>query len=122
VLIIENSILSQGPFSSNGQLIGYALEGRKYNTNNIMLKENLFLLERVGYNKLLATDNLPVKTTVVNNLIISSSKENDFLEQNLWFSSREDASLVSYPFLPATFCENKHDSLCIQFKQPTKSK
>jgi hypothetical protein len=120
-LIIENSIIEQGPFSSNGQLIGYALEGRKHSTNSVKLEGNLFLLERIGYNTIVATDSKPVNQVITNNIIVSDRQPEKLSEQNVWFNSRPKASVVGYPFLPKSFCNNNFE-LCSTLKQPKESK
>jgi hypothetical protein len=45
VLIIEDSVLQQGPASANNDMIGYGLEGIRHKDNRIRLHRNVFILD-----------------------------------------------------------------------------
>lgn len=99
ILEIFNSVLQQGPTSANGDMIGYALEGRKTRVNSIELANNIFILERTGSNTLLHSHPDTAAPELRNNLIIA--KDNPNLPGfNLFFETREEAGLKEYPMLP----------------------
>jgi len=103
-LIVEKSLLHQGPLSVNGQAIGFGLEGIKHEKNKVSLTDNIIILERIKKNTLLATGENFVKTTVNNNIIINKGT-NEKYEKNRYFSSREEASLPNFPKFPKLICQ-----------------
>ena len=98
-LKITNSILQQGPFTSNGDMIGFGLESMPYQKNSIELSDNTFILERNGHNVLIHKKSELTKLTATNNVIIA--KENIQLPGfNLYYKTREKAGFQPYPFIP----------------------
>lgn len=99
ILEIFNSVLEQGPSSSNSDMIGYALENRSYPNNSIELANNVFILERTGSNTLLHRHPDSKMPVLRNNMIVA--KENPELPGfNLIFETRKEAGLGEYPILP----------------------
>ncbi|MBL4589445.1 MAG: hypothetical protein JKY11_05130 [Alphaproteobacteria bacterium] len=99
ILSIKNSILQQGPFTANGDMIGFGLEGMPYPKNSIELSGNTFILERNGHNVLIHKKLESTLLTSKNNLIIA--KEDIQLPGfNLFHETREDAGFKPYPFIP----------------------
>lgn len=99
-LIISDSVLEKGPQSANGTAIGYGLEGMKHTQNEIIIKKSVIILERNRLNKLFdirADAHLPV--TTANNIIVS--KEDLDIEGINWvYSSRKEANINNYPYIP----------------------
>ena len=103
-LIVSGSLLQQGAVSSNGQLIGYAQEGRKYAENSISLTDNVFIFDRVGYNAMLATDERYVDTTISRNLLVGDASTPDIDDSNMIYDDREEVGFPSYPYMPEAWC------------------
>ncbi len=99
VLTIENSLLHQGPFSVNGQVIGFGLESLKHKTNNVTIKGSVIIAERIKKNVLLATGENSVNITMNNNVIVNQSVNKEY-SGNQYFSSREEAGLPNFPKFP----------------------
>ncbi|MET0116131.1 MAG: hypothetical protein ABW090_01770 [Sedimenticola sp.] len=98
-LVIENSILQQGPNSVNQDAIGFGLEGYKHANNSIVLKDNLVLLERNLSNNFINIKGSDVKPVLHGNTFVS--KEHIDIEGfNLSFANRAEAGLPDYPELP----------------------
>lgn len=99
ILEVSNSVLQQGPTSTNGDMIGYALEKRRYNINSITMSNNVFLLERNGSNTLLHRHKDTKEPEFRNNIIVAKNPP-DLPGFNLIFETREEAGLEKYPLLP----------------------
>ena len=99
ILEISNSVLQQGPASANGDMIGYALEKRKYQTNSITLVNNIFILERTGANTLLHR-HIDTKMPELRNNVIVAKELPELPGFNLIFETRKEAGLKEYPLLP----------------------
>lgn len=100
ILQIYNSVLEQGPTSSNEGAIGIGLEGRLHAEQGAELAGNIIILEREGGNRLFQlADGLPAPV-VKNNLVISADNPG-LNESNLWLQDRASTSLGDYPALPA---------------------
>ncbi|SFF94891.1 hypothetical protein [Neptunomonas qingdaonensis] len=99
ILEISDSILQQGPTSANGDMIGYALEKRRYPINSIKLVNNVFILERIGSNTLLHRHPNTQIPELRNNLIVAE-KIPELPGFNLIFETRKEAGLEEYPMLP----------------------
>ena len=99
-LIIRNSILQQGPASSNTDVIGFALEGKKYlhEINRVILEGNMILLDR-QQNRILHKLNADMEVIARNNSIIGKSLD-ELPGFNLILDSRENAGMLPYPFMP----------------------
>ncbi|MBB1126266.1 hypothetical protein [Thiospirillum jenense] len=99
-LVVENSILAQGPNSSNGDAIGFALEGSAApGQENVILRNNVILLERHGNNRLLHLGNDQVQVTVTDNVIVSE-QPTGYESGNMIFKTRAELGLPPYPALP----------------------
>lgn len=100
-LVIENSVLEQGPTSANSTAVGYGLEGFKYTKNNVLLENNVIILERQGNNKLLdaASASAGYAIKIENNLIVAKDGMG-LAGNNQVFANRQEAKLVAYPKLP----------------------
>lgn len=99
ILEIFDSVLQQGPASANSDMIGYALESRKYPNNSIELVNNVFILERTGSNTLLHKHPDIQMPELRNNLIVAK-KIPELPGFNLIFETRQEAGLEEYPILP----------------------
>lgn len=98
-LTIVDSVLEQGPNSSNMDMIGYGLEGSLQEENTIILQGNTILLERNNGNQLLhISEGVPAAITK-NNIIISDSKIS-LKGANYFFEDRDEAGIKAYPYLP----------------------
>ena len=96
-----NSLLEQGPYSRNGDVIGYALE-RGATHGRVSIKNNTFILERLGHNRLFHA-NKPVNDfDFSGNIIVSSELQQSFKTplEGSYFRDRESAGLPPYPSLP----------------------
>ncbi len=96
-----NSVLEQGPYSRNGDVIGYALE-KGATHGRVSIKNNIFILERVGLNRLFHAKEAVTRFTFSDNIIVSSKPQHSF-ETPLpgsYFSDRNAAGLPPYPGLP----------------------
>ncbi|MET0048735.1 MAG: chondroitinase-B domain-containing protein [Sedimenticola sp.] len=100
VLSISNSVLAEGPMSSNWDMIGYGLEsknGRKLRPRNtIEIRDNVFVSDRFGTAHMLHADHA-TETRVEDNLIIGPMS--DHRPDNILFSNRRDAGFPEYPEL-----------------------
>ena len=109
-LSVKNSILAQGPNSSNGQAIGHGLEGVMHKNNEIKLTGNVIFLERTGVNTLLMLPkkkNKEINVIQFQNLIIGDGGALNELEENNYFLNREELGLPNYPYFPSSFCNEK---------------
>jgi hypothetical protein len=99
-LIVEGSVLAQGPNSSNADMIGFALEARQQApvSDHAILRNNLILMERNGPNQLLHLGNEKAQVEVVDNLIISA-QDTGYESGNIVFKTREEAGFPKYPAL-----------------------
>jgi len=104
ILELNNSFLQQGPITSNGQAIGFGLENVNYKENKIILKNNIFLLERFKTNNLLESnvDNLVIDSH--GNVVISKNPVDAELNA-IQFTTREQAGFPNYPKFPTSLCE-----------------
>lgn len=102
-LIVRDSILQEGPKSSNSQMISYGLEKNvtKNNPiNRIELRNNLIFFDR-NINVLIAK-RLDGEFINRGNIFIGDFNHvNDIVPGNEWYFSRKDASLEDYPYLPS---------------------
>lgn len=105
-LVAKDSILAQGPNSSNGQVIGFGLEGIVHKRNSVKLIGNIIYLERIGVNKLLA---LPKKhlndinVIQAQNIVIGGVENH--VGTNSYFQNRKSLGLPEYPFFSISFCQ-----------------
>ena len=97
-LTITRSLLHQGPRSVNADMIGFGLEGLSSNANRIEIKNGTILLERQGHNQLLHTPDQSIETNISGNFIIVQEGK-DLGQNNIVFTSREEAGLPEYPVL-----------------------
>lgn len=98
-LTIIDSVLAQGPYSVNRDVIGYGLEGIKHTSNTVILQDNIILLERHAGNTLVHHKEGVVTPNIRNNIIISQ-KPSSIDKWNSVFNSREAAGMPPFPFLP----------------------
>lgn len=107
-LTIRNSLLEQGPNTSNSQLIGFGLEGSDQAVSqSVELTNNIVLLERQNGNVLLGlpSDSSSIQISITGNDIIGdkfNDKDKHSIEQNNnLYNSRSDYGLGAYPELPS---------------------
>ena len=100
-LLIENSLLEQGPQTVNSTAIGFGLEGGAASRANhrLTLKHNLIILERIGTNRFLHLGDQPVSLDISANTFIDR-EPTGYDDGNLRFESRAEAGLGPYPALP----------------------
>lgn len=108
-LVVTKSILQQGAMSSNGQAVGYALEGRKHVENSILMKDNVFIFDRIGYDVMLATDNEPLEQTFTRNITVGDAELPTMDGSNLSYNDRETVGFPEYPYLPTAWCQLTND-------------
>ncbi len=99
-LLIRDSLLGEGPFSSNWDIIGYGLEVNSaelpHQTNRILITGNTIVSDRFGTAQLLTAKNAQ-KIIVANNVIVGKTR--DTWPGNSIFTNRESAGLPAYPGL-----------------------
>jgi len=99
-LIIEDSLLQQGQRSANYDLIGYGLEGMKYDHNRIRLYRNRIVIDSSEVRLIGLLE--PVPTEISLNTLVGKAFGAD-QGDNLVLSNRADAGLPPYPELPDYF-------------------
>lgn len=98
-LTLENSVLEEGPFSSNSDVIGYGLEkGQLHRENTITMIGNTLILERLEGSRLLHLGIQPASLLISGNLIVGPDWP-ERPEDNEYYSSRKEAGLRPYPYL-----------------------
>jgi hypothetical protein len=98
-VVIENSVLQQGPRSSNRDVIGFGVEGRLHSKHSMKLRNNVIIMERPGGNILVHDKTDSSKLEIINNVIIGSGSE-AYEEDNLVFETRRAAGLEAFPVIP----------------------
>lgn len=98
ILKVTGSVLQKGPVSSNGDLIGFGLEGLRYPDNRIEISGNVLILEREGPNRILHTKS-EVTTRFEGNLIVGSPADS-VPAGNALKRNRASAGLPPAPNLP----------------------
>lgn len=98
-LKIVDSVLQQGQFTSNWNLIGYGLEGITHQTNSITIQRNIFILDRPGGSQIMHIQGKPAPYLFSQNTIIGSFHDAMLDSSNLLYSSRPQAGLGDYPQL-----------------------
>jgi hypothetical protein len=98
-LVIEDSVLQQGPASANAAAIGFGLEGKPHARQQIEMRGNIVILEREGANRLFRFgETMPELVSSANVFINVDRHDND--RENVYFESREDTDIGPYPSLP----------------------
>ncbi len=103
-LVIQKSLLQQGPLSENGQVIGFGLEGVTNKKNKIRITDNILMLERIKQNVLVKTSDKQTPITLTGNLIIADDMNSEFFG-NITFLNRKEANFPDYPFFPIEYCQ-----------------
>ncbi len=98
ILKVTGSVLQKGPVSSNGDLIGFGLEGLRFPDNRIEISGNVLILERAGPNRILHTKS-EVTTRFEGNLIVGSPAD-PVPAGNTVKRNRASAGLPPAPNLP----------------------
>lgn len=98
-VIIEDNIFQQGNNTSNSDVIGFALEKNKHKVNSILIKNNVFLLDRINGSQILHTRKETEHQIVTNNLIIGKYFDENINSTNIIFESRNDAGVEPFPAL-----------------------
>lgn len=96
---IEQCVLEQGPNSANYNLVGVGLEGRLHERQQLVLRNNIFILERQGEDLLLQTDKTIPPAIASGNLVIGGNNPK-WPGQNIYIKTRLLAQLPPFPFLP----------------------
>lgn len=99
VLIVSDSVLQQGNQTSNWNMIGYGQEGYKHKINDVALFGNIIINDRQNGSLVLDIKSKKVKPAVSGNALIGKHKDK-FDDSNFVFSSRSEAKIAPYPFLP----------------------
>lgn len=92
ILELRNSVLEQGNNTSNYNLIGFGLEGMKYKENSIIIKNNMFLLNRDSGSLILKTKRNIEHIEISDNDILGLYKDNfdQHKEKNNFFKRNSD--------------------------------
>jgi hypothetical protein len=100
ILVITESILLEGPNTSNSDVVGFALETgvNHHPIDRVVMRDNLILIDRERSSRLLHLADGRVETDVSDNVIISRHST-PFDDLNVIFSSRKSAGLPDYPAL-----------------------
>ena len=99
-LTITDSILQQGPRSTNQDMIGYGLERNLYTSNQAKLTNNIIIMEREGPDVLFhANKELP--PLIASGNVIISENDIQLSGANLIFETRKEVGLAPYPSLPS---------------------
>ena len=101
ILTVKNSVLEQGPNTSNWNLIGYGMEKDRYPINEVTITNNIIIAERPGSSRLWETRKVAVSPMIYRNVLIGRFKESD-LPNNIYIESRQQAGLQPFPYLPPT--------------------
>ena len=101
VLIVTDSVLLEGPNTSNSDVIGFALEPARpqHQVNRVVIRNNLILFDRTLPSRLLRLRDPKVPVEVSGNTIVSVLPTG-YEDGNTRFRSRADAGLADYPYLP----------------------
>ncbi|WP_448212553.1 hypothetical protein [Colwellia sp. MEBiC06753] len=97
-LIIKNSVLIEGPFSDNFDLLSFGVEGRIYQDNSILIENNLIISDRNSAN-LIAVDDEVEQSSIQNNFVVGDIAGID-KQLNEWFATRSDFGLPKAPNIP----------------------
>jgi hypothetical protein len=95
-VLIRNSILEKGPKAANFDLIGFGLEGLKYESNSLTLENVEFILDNPRANLLRGT----VLLTSRGVKVVGGERSADLGRDTVWIPTRAAAGLAAYPKLP----------------------
>ena len=101
-LKVTDSVLQQGRNSANHQAIGFALEGEKYQQQQVILSNNQIILERQGSNMLLKHRGNNVAITISDNIIVGADSD---YAGNTNVAGRSAAAIAAAPYLPPLLCD-----------------
>jgi hypothetical protein len=99
ILTITDSILQQGPRSTNQDLIGYGLEKRLYAVNRAILTNNIIIMERDGPNVLFHGHKELPPIIASGNMLVSKN-DPQLAGLNFIFKTRIEGGLGEYPSIP----------------------
>jgi len=99
-LQISDSILQEGPYSQNFQLLGFGLEGLKHAEHNVKLTRNLIISDRAAPSQLLKVADQTISVNASENLLIGNILHD--LPGSRELKNRELAGLPAAPMLPFT--------------------
>lgn len=99
-LEIRDSVLEQGPNSSNADAIGFALERGPHAVQQVTISGSVVILERDGSIRLLNSGDVEPTVHLSNNLFVGVERRED-AGDNRYLDSREQAGIPPYPQLPA---------------------
>ncbi len=99
LLKITDSILQQGPRSTNQDVIGYGLEKLLYKLNHAELTNNIIIMERRGPN-ILFHGHKDLPPLIASGNILISREGAELPGINFLFKTRADAGLDEYPAIP----------------------
>ncbi|HUG79378.1 MAG TPA: hypothetical protein VML57_17995, partial [Burkholderiales bacterium] len=101
VNVIRRNVLAKGPASSNQDLIGVGMEGKRFlhPDSSTVIEDNVILLERRGANVLSHHRYVPAPRIERNKVIGRERPDGN----NTWFRDRAAAGLDRYPALPQPY-------------------
>ena len=116
-VVIRGNVLEKGPNSSNGQMIGLALEGRLHEVSETLIEGNLLIFDTLPTGTLQSVwralglmppkgvavlSKSPGRVVLRNNIIVGAREiGHGIIEQgNRSYQSRQEAGLPPYPALP----------------------
>jgi len=91
-VVIRNSVLEKGTKSSNGELIGYGLEGLSHKVNSLRLEGGTFIIDRRPGHLVHS-----VVTPEMAGIVVVGGERIDAVT---WYPNRAAAKLPPYPGLP----------------------
>lgn len=99
VAIVRQSLLVQGPNTSNWEMLSFGVEGARYTNNTLILEQNFIINDREGGGRLVnVADEMP-EPVVRSNLVVGKL-DYDNWQTNFRYASRSDVPLAPAPFLP----------------------
>jgi hypothetical protein len=101
IVEIRNSVLEEGPNSSNYTTVATGEEGLWYADNSVTMNNNIIINDRAGSTCLYKAASIPIPT-FTNNKIVGVFSCIPTGSGNTLYPTRTDAGLQAYPFLPAT--------------------
>lgn len=98
VLIIQNNVLIEGPFSENHDLLSWGVEGVTHIAEQLIITDNMVISDKRRA-RLISLKREPNQMKISDNIVVG--KVSGFpLEHNLFFSSRASLSIPPAPFIP----------------------
>ncbi|REL33994.1 right-handed parallel beta-helix repeat-containing protein [Thalassotalea euphylliae] len=95
---IENSVLVEGAYSENHDLLSWGVEGVSHDEGSIVIRNNIFIADK-SYARLIAMKEEPQKLDISDNIIVGGI-EGAPKAFNIFFEDRADLGIKPAPFIP----------------------